>query len=59
MNTICYQLLTFDMVAWVVVILEQGFNASTLWWTIHSGYSSTSIVHTARLNGKYDKLCDL
>lgn len=52
LNTICYQWLTFDMVMWVVVILEQGFNPSTLWWTIYSGYSSTSVVHTERLNGK-------
>lgn len=44
---------------WVVVILEQGFNLSTLWWTIYSGYSSTSVVHTERSNGRYDKLCNL
>lgn len=44
---------------WVVVILEQGFNPSTLWWTIYSGYSSTSVVQTEGLNGKYDKLIKL
>lgn len=43
----------------ILIILEQGFNPSTLWWTIYSSYSSTSVVHTERLNGKYDQPCNL